>query len=147
MKTGSCEYSLKFYSAKAKPYFPIFLISTISPGIQEMTTQAKVSRKYHLRSKRAPDNGQVHLVFVNQEEEEEGMLSGFRVLGTTLLLLVAAYNASAYNAGVPGSNPGLGRSSGKGNGTPLQYCCLGDPMDRGAWRAKIHGVAKELGMT
>ena len=110
MKTGSCEYSLKFYSAKAKPYFTIILISTISPGIQEMTTQAKVSRKYHLRSKRAPENGQVHLVFVNQEEEEEGMLSGFRVLGTTLLLLVAAYNASAYNAGDPGSNPGLGRS-------------------------------------
>ena len=116
MKTGSCEYSLKFYSAKAKPYFPIILISTISPGIQEMTTQAEISRKYHLRSKRAPDNGQVHLVFVNQEKEEEGMLSGFRVLGTTPLLLVAAYNASAYNAGVPGSNPGLGRSSGKGNG-------------------------------
>ena len=128
LKTGSCEYSLKFYSAKGKPYFPIILISTISPGIQEMTTQVKVSRKYYLRSKRVPDNRQVHLAFVNQEEKEEGMLSGFRVLGITLLLLVAA-----YNAGDPGSIPGLGKFSGEGNGNPLQYSCLENPMDRGAW--------------
>ena len=39
--------------------------------------------------------------------------------------------ASAYNVGVPGSIPGLGRSSGEGNGTPLQYSCLENPMDRG----------------
>ena len=41
--------------------------------------------------------------------------------------------ASAYNAGDPGSIPGSGRSSGEGNGNPLQYSCLGNPMDRGAW--------------
>ena len=41
--------------------------------------------------------------------------------------------ASAYNAGEPGSIPGLGRSSGEGNGNPLQYSCLENPMDRGAW--------------
>ena len=40
--------------------------------------------------------------------------------------------ASAYNAGDPGSIPGLGRSSGEGNGNPLQYSYLGNPMDRGA---------------
>ena len=40
---------------------------------------------------------------------------------------------SAYNAGHPGSVPGLGRSPGEGNGNPLQYCCLENPMDRGAW--------------
>ena len=40
---------------------------------------------------------------------------------------------SAYNAGDPGSTPGLGRSSGKGNGNPFQYSCLKNPMDRGAW--------------
>ena len=40
--------------------------------------------------------------------------------------------ASAYNAGDPGSIPGLGRSSGEGNGTPLQYSCLENPRDRGA---------------
>ena len=39
----------------------------------------------------------------------------------------------AYNEGDPGSIPGSGRSSGEGNGTPLQYSCLENPMDRGAW--------------
>ena len=43
--------------------------------------------------------------------------------------------------------PGWGRSSGEGNGNPLQYSCLGNPMDRGAWRAAVHRVAKELDMT
>ena len=41
--------------------------------------------------------------------------------------------ASAYNAGGPGSIPGSGRSSGEGNGNPLQYSCLENPMDRGTW--------------
>ena len=41
--------------------------------------------------------------------------------------------ASACKAGNPGSIPGLGRSPGEGNGTPLQYSCLENPMDRGAW--------------
>ena len=41
--------------------------------------------------------------------------------------------ASVYNVGDPGSIPGSGRSPGEGNGTPLQYYCLENPMDRGAW--------------
>ena len=41
--------------------------------------------------------------------------------------------ASAYNVGDPGSIPGLGISSGEGNGSPLQYSCLENPMDGGAW--------------
>ena len=40
---------------------------------------------------------------------------------------------SAYNAGDPGSIPGLGRPAGEGNGNPLPYTCLENPMDRGAW--------------
>ena len=51
--------------------------------------------------------------------------------------------ASAYNAGDPGLIPGSGRSPGEGNGTPLQYSCLGNPMDRGAWRARVHRVATQ----
>ena len=43
-----------------------------------------------------------------------------------------------------GSTPGLGRFPGEGNGNPLLYFCLGNPMDRGAWQATIHGVAKGL---
>ena len=50
--------------------------------------------------------------------------------------------ASAYNAGDPGSIPGLGRSPGEANGNPLQYSCLENPMDGGAWLATVHGVAK-----
>ena len=46
-----------------------------------------------------------------------------------------------------GSIPGLGRSPGEGNGSPLQYSCLGNPMDRGAWQATVHGVAKESDTT
>ena len=47
------------------------------------------------------------------------------------------------NAGDADLIPGSGRSSGEGNGNPLQYSCLGNPIDRGAWRATVHGVAKE----
>ena len=47
---------------------------------------------------------------------------------------------SACNAEDPGSKPGLGRSSGEGNGNPLQYSCLGNPVDRGAWWATVHGI-------
>ena len=46
-----------------------------------------------------------------------------------------------------GSIPGLGRSSGVGNVNPLQYSCLENPIDRGAWRATVHGVAKETDTT
>ena len=49
---------------------------------------------------------------------------------------------TAYNAGDPSSIPGLGRSPGEGNGNPLQYSCLGNSMDRGAWRAAVRRVAK-----
>ena len=49
---------------------------------------------------------------------------------------------STYNVGDLGSIPGLGRSPGEGNGNPLQYSCLENPMDGGAWWAIIHGVAE-----
>ena len=49
---------------------------------------------------------------------------------------------SACNAGDPGSIPGSGRSPGGGNGNPLQYSCLENPMDREAWRATMYGVTK-----
>ena len=47
------------------------------------------------------------------------------------------------NAGDSGSIPGSGRSPGEGNDSPLQYSCLGNPMDRRTWQVIIHGVAKE----
>ena len=51
-------------------------------------------------------------------------------------------NESACNARNLGSIPGLRRSAGGGHGNPLKYSCLENPMDRGAWRATVHGVAK-----
>ena len=50
--------------------------------------------------------------------------------------------ASAHNPGDLGSIPGLGRFPGEGTGNPLQYSCLENPMDRGAWWATVHRVAK-----
>ena len=49
---------------------------------------------------------------------------------------------SACNAGDPGSIPGLGRSPAKGNNYPLQYSCLENLVDIGAWQAALHGVTK-----
>ena len=49
---------------------------------------------------------------------------------------------SPCNAGDEGSIPGSGRSPGEGNGNPLQYSCLENPMDRGAWQAIVHGVTE-----
>ena len=50
--------------------------------------------------------------------------------------------APVCNAGDLGWIPGSGRSPGEGNGNPLQHSCLENPMDRGAWQATVHGVAK-----
>ena len=54
----------------------------------------------------------------------------------------SAGKESACNVGDLGSIPGLGRSPGEGNGNPLQYSSLGNPMDRGFWWATVHGVTK-----
>ena len=57
---------------------------------------------------------------------------------------------STCNAGMAGNTgliPRLERSPGEVNGNPLQYSCLENPMDRGDWRATVHGIAQELEMT
>ena len=59
--------------------------------------------------------------------------------------LIYKKNLSAYNAGAPGDVyliPGSERSPGGEHGNPLQYSCLGNPMDRKVWRATVNGVAK-----
>ena len=56
--------------------------------------------------------------------------------------LVAQMVKNACNAGDPGLIPGLGRSSGEGNGYLLQYSCLENSMEREAWQATVHGVAE-----
>ena len=59
-----------------------------------------------------------------------------------MALVVKIPPASAGGIRDPGLIPGLGRSPGEGNGNPLQYSCLENPMDRGAWWATAHGVTK-----
>ena len=54
----------------------------------------------------------------------------------------SAAKESACSVGDLGSIPGLGRSPGGGNGNPVLYSCLENPMDRGAWRAAVRGVAE-----
>ena len=55
---------------------------------------------------------------------------------------VSEVKASACNVGYLGLIPGSGRSPGEGNGNPLQYSCLENPMNGGAWWATVHGVTK-----
>ena len=55
--------------------------------------------------------------------------------------------ANAEDVRDSGSIPGSGRSPGGKNGNPLQYSCLGNPMDRGGWQATVHGVTKEVDKT
>ena len=54
---------------------------------------------------------------------------------------------STCNAGGQGLIPGWQKTPGEGNGNPLQYSCLENPMDRGAWQVIVHGVAKESDTT
>ena len=64
-----------------------------------------------------------------------------------MVLVVKNPPANAGDTRDTGSIPGLGRSPGRGHGNPLQYSCLKNPMDREAWQATMHGVAKESDMT
>ena len=66
----------------------------------------------------------------------------FSVAGSRTSLVAQMAKESACNAGDPGSARGSERPPGKGNGNPLRYSCLENPMDRGAWRATVRGFAK-----
>ena len=98
-------------------------------------------------------------VFFHQKclSEKSLLLGAFLVSQDLLMTFLATYyimsglpggsdgKEFACNAGDirdTGSIPGLGKSPGAGHGNPLQYSCLDNPMDRGAWRATVHGVAK-----
>ena len=65
----------------------------------------------------------------------EGLEKGWVLPGGSVVKNLPA------NVGDAGSVPGSGRPPGEGNGNPLQYSCLGNPMDREVWQATVHGVA------
>ena len=73
----------------------------------------------------------------------DGNTSSFLAGGRSLIVELMGHvvgKESTCNAGDPGFIPGLGRSPGEDNGNPLQYSCLGNPMDRGAWWGAVHRV-------
>ena len=70
------------------------------------------------------------------------LLCFFKFLRFWTSLVAQIVKTPPANAGDAGSVPGLGRSPGEGNGNPLQYSCLENPMDREAWWATVHGVTK-----
>ena len=69
-------------------------------------------------------------------------LSGTLEGASQVVLVIRSLSASAEDVRDAGSIPGLGRSPRGGNGNPLQYSCLENPMDRGAWWATVQRVAK-----
>ena len=83
------------------------------------------------------------ILYLNLEKELDSLFS-FNIWMVPLLGFPGGLDgkAFAYNVGDPGLIPGSGRSSGEGNGNPLQYSCLENPMDRGTWWATVHGVSK-----
>ena len=80
---------------------------------------------------------------LEQEIKKIGFCDGLRApLVAQLVKNPSGMQESACNAGDLGSIPGSRRCPGEGNGDPLQYSCLKNPTDRGAWRATVHGVTK-----
>ena len=68
-------------------------------------------------------------------------------MASQLVLVVNNLPTDAGDIRDAGSIPGLGRSPGEGSGNLFRYSCLGNPMNRGAWWATVHGVATEWDMT
>ena len=83
---------------------------------------------------------QIVVIIIEQSSAIER--NTFLINTTQGALVIRNLPASAVDIRDTGSIPGLGRSLGEGNGNPLQHSCLENPMDRGAWRATVHGVAK-----
>ena len=94
----------------------------------------------------------IHIPKLKKGSSEGGLIMvKLRVMIITIIyygplyqvaLVVRKLPANAGDIGDAGSIPGSGRSSGEGNGSLLQYSCLGNSMDRGAWWATVYGVAK-----
>ena len=79
----------------------------------------------------------------------EGLIVHFFLVLNNILLasLVAQWKESSCLCRRCGFDNGLGKSPGEGNGNPLQYSCLGNPINRGAWQAIVHGATRESDST
>ena len=76
------------------------------------------------------------------QPKDKDWLNGYNNKSCIHVVYGSEVKASACKAGDLGLIPGSGRSPGEGNGNPLQYFCLENPMDRGVWWATVHRVAK-----
>ena len=76
-----------------------------------------------------------------------GIILWVELRASQAALVVKNLPTNAEDRRDTGSIPGPGRSSGEGNGGPLQYSCLGNLMDRGAWWVTVHGVSNESDTT
>ena len=106
----------------------------------------QVQPQFQIRRNRPPawELAQGHTWCWAQERPNPGLLSCWSLETETSLVALVVKNLPA-NAGAvrdTGSISGSGRPPGGGHGSPLQYSCLENPMDRGAWRATVHRVAK-----
>ena len=79
---------------------------------------------------------------LNSSSDDYVKKANLSCIGERSFLRSSVGKASAHNVGDLGLIPGLGSSPGEGNGTPLQYSCLENPMDGGVWQAAVHGVAR-----
>ena len=112
-------------------------------GLQFMKSQ-RVRHDWSKWSKQAskPIDGANKLKYIKLLGASRIAGSCFTLWATREAPIGLESKVSACNAGDPGSIPELGRSSGEGNGNPVQYSCLENPIDGGAWEASVHGVAK-----
>ena len=78
----------------------------------------------------------------NMKKQQGKNCKKYKYIGINGFPCSSVSKESAYNVGDLGSIPGVGRCPVEWNGNPLQYSCLENPMDRGTWRAIVHGVAR-----
>ena len=119
------ELGVKFYLWQNEDY---------SPGDSISDNSEKLLQRYRVKGQYICDFGKGGVHAINHIYFCRTLLLGFPCGSDG--------KESACNAGNSGSNFGSGRSLGEGNGNPLQYSCLENFMDRGAWRAIVHGVTK-----
>ena len=116
---------------------PLLLLPSIFPSIRVFSNESVLCitwpKYWSFSFSLSPSNEYSHLPIGTNPGREGGFPGGS---------VVKNLPANAGDARDMGLIPGLGRSSAGGNGTPLQYSCLGNPKDRGAWWAIVHGVAK-----
>ena len=130
--------------------FPLLLLPSIFPSIRVFTNELVLPirwpKYWSFSCSISASNEYSGLVSFGltglMSLESKGLSSVFFIPHTYRASLVAQMVTICLNAGDTGSFPGLGRSPGEGNGNPLQYSCLENPVDREAWRARVPGVAE-----